>query len=510
MTGSTSTEFFSLRAVDQRDCWGCSREDHDEGGGWQTQSSSSLYCTLACFLKEQMTSRQEFTYALPPNVTRMRRRPRIHRCLFMAAIAWACCIYPVFQVYHESSTSTAIAIAIAIAPNKNSDGPTVSIRRAKDGPRLDRSGHNIPIPIPIPIASKSDLDRIPSEATPDEWNIKRASGLNTSTKRPSNSTSNIKSKSRGNHNHNNFNHSTRPWSSTILWGIPSVWNDQREKDRRKAIRDTYLSYYKYNDDFYSNTNTPDRICSLHQLQTQRVHPEDCQIAYAFFVGANPNGPTGLVDPNASFPMLVNRSQNIWDQEEDEDEDDIVHLNIQENMEDGKMVTWFRYASMVVASMAEEEGFGFGFGFDYIAKVDSDTLVFMPTFLETLVQEELKPYPDNIRIYGGLPFDNHMCDMSIINDTHPCPLPLVSDRYMSGELYFMSPDLASFIGSNQVNRQKLTIRHEDVSSLMLYGMLEHVCLWLIMASLNESFLIALLYFVCVVYLLIIGGHCQFCV
>ncbi len=52
--------------------------------------------------------------------------------------------------------------------------------------------------------------------------------------------------------------------------------------------------------------TPDPIFSLHHLETQQVRPEDCHVAYAFFVGANPNGPTELVDPNASFPMLVDR------------------------------------------------------------------------------------------------------------------------------------------------------------------------------------------------------------
>jgi hypothetical protein len=288
-------------------------------------------------------------------------------------------------------------------------------------------------------------------------------------------TSGIKSKSSGNDipNPNSASTFSHPWSSTILWGIPSVLNDPREKQRRMAIRETYLSYYKDKD-----RSTPDRICSLHHLLIRRVRPEDCQIAYAFFVGGNPKGPTELVNPNASFPMLVDRrvqqrltlspkdvSSHVHNVEPDDDheeeEDDIVHLNIQENMEDGKMVTWFRYAAMVVAEMDQQHGVGVGF--DYIAKVDSDTMVLIPTFLETLVQPQLKPFPDNIRMFGGLPSFNHTCDATLLNHTHPCPLPLVGDRYMSGELYFMTPDLASFIGSKQVNRQKLTIRHEDVSS-----------------------------------------------
>jgi hypothetical protein len=225
-----------------------------------------------------------------------------------------------------------------------------------------------------------------------------------------------------------------PRWSTFLWGIPTV---ESEREQRNAVRETYLSFYK------NNPETPHRICSLWELETKKVNPKDCQVAYVFFMGANPKGPMELVHPNASFPMTVDRSTIPHA------ENDVVYLNIHENMEDGKMQTWFKYASIV----AEDHNL------DYISKVDSDSLVFMPTFLE-FVDQELKPHPENVRVFGGIPFFNNSCDPKV-EDTHSCPLELVGDRYMSGELYFMTPDLASFVGSDQLDRKQLAIRHEDV-------------------------------------------------
>jgi hypothetical protein len=221
------------------------------------------------------------------------------------------------------------------------------------------------------------------------------------------------------------------YSPTFLWGIPSV---KDEVERRKVVRETYLSYYKESDE-------PNRICSLADIQSHKIPLEDCQIAYTFFLGGNPNGPTELVKPNASFPMVMVDAPK--------DEDDVVYLNIKENMEDGKSQTWLKYASMVVQD----------FPFDYVAKADSDTLLFTPAFLQ-YAEEALPARPNNTRTYGGYPHYKTSCDPNV-NDTHSCPLPLVGDVYMAGALYWMSADLATFVTSNAVDRTSLTIRHEDV-------------------------------------------------
>jgi hypothetical protein len=84
--------------------------------------------------------------------------------------------------------------------------------------------------------------------------------------------------------------------------------------------------------FYNGSDEPNRICSLSDIQNHRATFEDCQIAYAFFLGGNPDGPTELLKPNSSFPITIVNPPA--------DEDDVVYLNIKENMEDGKSQTWF--------------------------------------------------------------------------------------------------------------------------------------------------------------------------
>lgn len=116
-----------------------------------------------------------------------------------------------------------------------------------------------------------------------------------------------------------------------------------------------------------------------------------------------------------------------------------------------MTTWFKFAALV----AEEFDF-----LEYIAKVDSDTLVFTPNFLQYM-DEHLPPNPQ--RVHGGIPFLNTSCDLDAINHDHACPLPLVGDVYMSGELNFMSVDLANYITSKDCPRDNVTLAtHEDVS------------------------------------------------
>jgi hypothetical protein len=219
---------------------------------------------------------------------------------------------------------------------------------------------------------------------------------------------------------------TKAQNPTFLFGIPSVENDIK---RRRAIRQTYLSFYK-------DSKTPHRICPL------RNYTKECQVAYAFFVGANSVGPTELLDPNASFPITINAPNSA--------EDDIVYLNIKENQMDGKMTTWFRYASQFT-------------DFDYIAKVDDDTLIFTPNFLE-YVQDKLPDIPH--RLYAGVTMDRNSCDPEKKED-HACPLPLVGPVYMSGELSFMSRDLALYITDSSLlpnnRRSAITLQsHEDVS------------------------------------------------
>ena len=226
---------------------------------------------------------------------------------------------------------------------------------------------------------------------------------------------------------------------TFLWGIPSVDNDN-ERIRRETIRETYLSFYKDSKEF------PDRVCSLNDILRNKVPFEDCQVAYAFFIGANPDGPTELLFPNKSYPMLANPPQSS----KIRSEDDIVYLNIRENQEDGKMPTWFKFASMIT----EEKKYPF----DYIAKIDSDTLIFMPAFLEF---SETHMIDTTRLVHAGYPMFDYFCNPQARNHSHPCPIPLTGELYMSGEASIMSSELARIMTSRECNRSGLFIRHEDV-------------------------------------------------
>ena len=227
---------------------------------------------------------------------------------------------------------------------------------------------------------------------------------------------------------------------TFLWGIPTV-DDDKERRRRQVIRETYLSFYK------NDTQNPRRICSLNDLLREKISFEDCQVAYAFFMGANPRGPTQLLFPNKTFPILTNlpNTSNVR-----QEEDDIVYLNIVENQFEGKMPTWFKYASMIADDAR--------FPFDYIAKVDSDTLVFIPTFLQFAAVH----LSDTARlVHAGFPFFGDNCIKNDTQHDHPCPVPLTGEVYMSGELSVMSSNLAKIMTSKECNRSGLYIRHEDI-------------------------------------------------
>jgi hypothetical protein len=64
-------------------------------------------------------------------------------------------------------------------------------------------------------------------------------------------------------------------------------------------------------------------------------------------------------------------------------------------------------------------------------------------------------------------DRNSCDSDDEESDHPCPLPLVGEVYMSGELSFISQDLALYITNTTMlpsSRRKpiTTGSHEDVS------------------------------------------------
>jgi hypothetical protein len=174
--------------------------------------------------------------------------------------------------------------------------------------------------------------------------------------------------------------------------------------------------------------------------------EECQLAYTFVMGANPDGPTQLLEFNDSFPLTIERGSY------GSDERDITLLNIKENGKFGKSPTWFKYGLTVMENYPHLQ-------FDYIVKTDSDTLLYPHFFFKMVQKRLLRPFPDNTLVYGGSPFDKSMCGFP----SHDHCANLAAPMFMGGGFYFLSPDLADYITGPACPRSTLFLPHEDMTT-----------------------------------------------
>lgn len=217
----------------------------------------------------------------------------------------------------------------------------------------------------------------------------------------------------------------------MLWGIMSVLDHDLERQRRQMIRETYLRYYID----INSTMERHRICPLNELfdtnhSNHAILLTECQLAYAFIVGHNHTGPTERLNDSLTEPITLPSPPS---------EPDVVVLNIKENMNDGKTVTYFKFGTII----SDDHVY-----FDYIGKGDTDTLLYVNKFLD----EELNTFPtfpDNGRSYGG---------QDLVAKRPPVDKDGVI--YFAGSLYFLSPDLARFITSDSCNGKQMEAYHED--------------------------------------------------
>jgi hypothetical protein len=203
--------------------------------------------------------------------------------------------------------------------------------------------------------------------------------------------------------------------STMLLGIFSCSNLQKYAERRDTIRKTYLSF----DD--------PRICTLDEYKRQvdeNPYQVVCQVPYTFIIGAGDDDrPT---DHDDDQPLTVKTAL------EGTVEEDCTYLNIRENMEEGKSPTYFKFA----AELSKD------YNIDYVAKVDDDTVLSPELLFSEMLDSELPPAPYNRRLYGG---------PSIMSTTKNL-------LYGAGEFYFMSSDLAEYVGNVLSAEDRLSLMH----------------------------------------------------
>ena len=273
----------------------------------------------------------------------------------------------------------------------------------------------------------------------------------------------------------------RPSASRYLIGIFTTLNDNREHLRRQIVRRTFLRFYQ--DNYYDyNNQFPDQrhlICSLQDLYREGeadVLQENCLLVYAFIVGGYPEGPTellpGVITNGSDYdvplvltapPPPINGSTSAGSCNDgyvghvghNGCEDDIVYLNIRENMNDGKSLTFFSYG----ASVADE------LNIDFIVKMDTDAILFPQEFLRQLANFNLPKQnkeknnsssssssSSSIAIYGGYSWMPGL--------KPPCP-PHPTKHFFSGHFYFVSTNLARSIVSPSCARQALIYNRTEM-------------------------------------------------
>jgi hypothetical protein len=222
----------------------------------------------------------------------------------------------------------------------------------------------------------------------------------------------------------------------ILLGIFTT-NSRDDESRRQLIRKTYLSNFRILAKVgLVAPDAEDTICSLADFVADGNKMKDCSIIYTFVMGAmdksNTTAPTDLTElaDQDKVKYVVERPSSLPDTAEK----DILYLNIRENMNAGKTVTWFRYASSILPA-AE-------FGIDLIGKVDLDAVLLPRPILEDL-NNQISERPAQ-RIYGGY---------DIVQRNAQTDTP-----YMQGGTYFLSTDVAKQVTSDACNRRKIVKQH----------------------------------------------------
>ncbi|GFH43988.1 hypothetical protein CTEN210_00462 [Chaetoceros tenuissimus] len=225
----------------------------------------------------------------------------------------------------------------------------------------------------------------------------------------------------------------------VLMGVFTI-NGYFEKRQRSKVRTLFQVH-------------PD-ICTIEEAKAmaKAEHPtndkyrkrEACKLIYTFVFGGrfqDQNATTKIFNstlvPTDKILMSTKETLSKAEYTRDESPDDLTFLNIRENMEDGKSLTWFNYAVNYATKDIGEV--------DWVGKMDSDTMVYLDQFFE-FYEKNLFPYPYNRNTICGKFLNKNSWNQSMtnflekeedwfhinMNDNH---------LYTAGELYLLSNDLA---------------------------------------------------------------------
>ena len=115
-----------------------------------------------------------------------------------------------------------------------------------------------------------------------------------------------------------------------------------------------------------------RICALNELiaesRTLAHRSASCQLAYTFVLGGNPRGQTFMRAGQGPLSMHTTVENEL----------DLTILNIRENMNHGKTLTWFNYAASLLDFIS----------IDYVAKMDCDPYLNTDLFID-FIHRDLK-------------------------------------------------------------------------------------------------------------------------
>jgi len=206
---------------------------------------------------------------------------------------------------------------------------------------------------------------------------------------------------------------------------------------------------------FENIWKDERVCTLSQFRndTDTTKRQKCELIYTFVVGSStdPNAVTERLEDKDTKDSPIELSSFKNPMKEDINWPDVTHLNIRENMNEGKSQSWLYFASKMADQFSRSST-----PIDYVMKFDSDSILRLHDFLE-FAHTRLPPAPYNTNIFGGALRDKGPWYHEDSKLKHP-PSELSRFEshwgqeydgvhlYLAGQCYFMSTDLAGFVAT----------------------------------------------------------------